>query len=358
MHHFNFDIKKLFLIIIICILCISSLISHPLSISWGKLNIYYNKVEAEIIILAEDLFLFHQIKPDTNHYFDFETLSKAAQIHKDSLSSWLYIENDLGKKLNVSFANFREKDIPEKIHKDSLLNYKIHYFLDFEINKKVDLLKVFLAFGGRSTNIPSIMMLGVTLSDFDYYFNGEISSGQPCIIYMDSENPQNYIRNNNLYSFPARNNKTISSEIKITDHEVTMEIKLEAQILETIVVFEKPIQNYSMSELRILVSNHFSKNIHTSINDSPTEMTNCWIIHPEINTKLTPAGNHKITIIFSFKSNTLIESLALQWDCFTWKHQILNSAIDLFGTKESFKFTRFQPTYNWNRINYFNESKY
>ena len=138
--------------------CVPTTFAHPISISSAVVDVYTNKVTAELNIMTEDLVLFHELKAGEDFKFSAEQLKEASKKHTRFLLDFFTVLDAKGNKLSGHEANIDTAQIDEEgLYPADLMSYSVVYLLEFPLEAPQDFITISQNFGGDDSALPSMM---------------------------------------------------------------------------------------------------------------------------------------------------------------------------------------------------------
>jgi hypothetical protein len=330
---------------------------HPFSVSWATLFARSDRIDLQLSILAEDLFLFQNIQPGDGDVFSKSILAQAANDHQEFLLRYFFLEDEQGRRLSGKIIEVKDQGIPEGgIHRDNLMEFSLMYLFEFDMPSPVTAVQVHQQFGGEQSPVPAIMMATAYQAGAEGSLTAEISPERPWLLFFDWEQPQNFCRDKSFSRFRNKKEFPVSS-ILIGDEGVHQELEIPLEMLETHISVPRAKVNELSSEerqqAREEVSAFFTQNILVEIDGrrvAPQLVRFDWKVEGEIaetGTAGLPVAGTTAFLAIHYPSGQPPASVSVTWDSFNWEKRNWRTKITAYEEALSFNFSRYQPEFKW-----------
>ncbi|HAY80407.1 MAG TPA: hypothetical protein DCY79_11420 [Planctomycetaceae bacterium] len=136
--------------------------AHPVSISRSLVYLTREQATAKVEVFLEDLFLFHNLKPNSADFLDTETLEKGIELHKKFVSERFTIQGVDGQPLKpIGPVRVTAKIPDEGVALAELMAHKLTFELDYEFPQPPEFLTFKQRFTDEAGILPSEMNLQV-----------------------------------------------------------------------------------------------------------------------------------------------------------------------------------------------------
>ena len=218
--------------------------AHPVSVTRTLVYVAHDRVDVTIEVFLEDLYLFHNLKPNETDYLDAATIRRGMDLHREFVATRFLIQNAEGL--------IRQSDNPPKVTADipddgvSLTELMAHK-LTFEMQYSFDTPPEFLTFEQRFTDadgvLPSEMQLQVRPENANKTISKALVPHSPETIRFDWTSPplskdaseqerERWTKQQQEATLGITSYSSVYSFLYIEDHEVRHEILIPLLTLE------------------------------------------------------------------------------------------------------------------------------
>ncbi|WP_144996244.1 hypothetical protein [Polystyrenella longa] len=164
--------------------------AHPISLTNAYIRVFPDKVSAKIEIFVEDLYLFHDLKPNDQDLLEPDTLRKGIELHKEFLAKHFQILDKDGNQLKGTVVDVREFDIPEEgLPLASLMFFQLTYTLEYDVDKP-EYLTFLQDMGNQDIGVPAETQLRVLQEGAKRRKEKLMLPGEPFTLRFNWENPE------------------------------------------------------------------------------------------------------------------------------------------------------------------------
>lgn len=166
-------------ILIAALACLSS-VEHPISITEADVYVTQTRVNMQLKMFAEDLYLFQDLEADEFDLLSPPDIKRAIQNHKSFLLERVIIRNVAGEKIPGRLVNLREFEIPEEgIHVGDLMNYSLTYQFEFDLEEPPEFLTFEQNIADANFIYPSEMKLAIKQAGSEAIYAENLKPGKP-----------------------------------------------------------------------------------------------------------------------------------------------------------------------------------
>ncbi|MCH2203271.1 MAG: hypothetical protein MK102_14980 [Fuerstiella sp.] len=215
-----------------------------MSVTRTLVYVAHDRVDVTIEVFLEDLYLFHNLRPDETDYLDTATIRRGMELHREFVATRFLIQDAEGL--------IRQSDNPPKVTADvpddgvSLAELMAHK-LTFEMQYSFDAPPEFLTFEQRFTDadgvLPSEMQLQVRPQNADETISKALVPHSPETIRFDWTSPplskdasqqerERWATQQQEATLGITSYSSVYSFLYIEDHEVRHEILIPLLTLE------------------------------------------------------------------------------------------------------------------------------
>ena len=327
--------------------------AHPISISWATLRTYEKKVDIQINILAEDLFLFQGLEPDEQGFCSKLAIEEAAGRHQEFLSQFFFLEDLEGNRLEGQFIRCQPFEIPAVgIHRDSLMQYSLLYFFEFRSPGPISGLQVFQQFGGSLSPIPAVVMATAYQDGAPGPLTAEVSRERPWLLSFDWKDPSAFGAKRGIPYFEK--DDACVAFLQIEDNGLRQEIAIPFKKLESFIPIERAQSAFLKTEEEVQASesiaSFFTQNIAVAINGRPTAPASVQVeFDGASEARGQPLANAVVRILLDYPAESPPSMLEVKLELFNWQARSYKAEISVFGKVMNHTFSRYQPAFYWKK---------
>lgn len=331
------------------------LAAHPVSISWATLRASQEKIGLQLNVLAEDLFLYHGLEAEGDGFFPAEQLLEAAERHKAFLQQYFFLEDLQGRRLTAGFPGLQAGGIPaEGIHKDSLMQHSLLYFIEFQTPPSIAGVQVHQQFGGSLSPIPALVMATAYQEGAPGSLTAELSRERPWLLRFNWENPELFAGNKGFGRFTA--GEDCSASFLIDETGIRQEVVLPFEKLETLLPLSRKEPSRLSEEEEQEAIALFSSRITVMANGQPAALSSARIVFGEQQQPIETEGyalnllpDTPVKVVLVYSAALPLSSVSVNWGVFNWQARSWKTEIRAFGKTESHTFSRYRPEYVWRK---------
>ena len=109
--------------------------AHPVSVTRTYVYVSREQATAKIEIFLEDLFLFHNLKPNDRDFLDADTIRRGIELHKQFVAERFLIRDVAGQPLAGRVVAVRQFDLPaEGVPLAELMAHNLTFELQYEFS--------------------------------------------------------------------------------------------------------------------------------------------------------------------------------------------------------------------------------
>lgn len=307
--------------------------SHPVSLTWANVRINGDQVSINFKVLLEDLIYFHH--PEHDGYYRYSTeISKAlSDVHGEIIEDYFYLTNAEGQRISLKLMAIDTKDLSEeKVDAMDLMKYSIRYQLTATLRSADwEQLIFHQEFDQHEIGIPSVTFLTAFNDGQRLVTDVAVSPGQPVTLLSSGE------------QVPINPSELTSSYLSITPLGIRHELTL-------------PYQEYVM--LTGLGSPTFDSTVtlsyfggHNPISANGLELTpelrNFTSLQSMDNGLLQPES--LVYLDLYYPTDKPAQQVAITWSDYNWQWRWFDSTIMTMDSTYQHTFSRYQPTFFWER---------
>lgn len=223
-------------VVLMLMVCASSGVAHPISLSAAAVNIREDKALVNLKIMLEDLVLYHNLQAGADERFPYDDLVAAAQKHRDFVLAYFTVRDAAGEVVPGEILRVDLSHIPKDGARQSqLMAHDVFYHLEFPLAQRQEFLTLTQTFGGEAAVLPAVMELVVFQNRALIQRPTQLLQSSAYTVKLDWENPptpsafnpQTYRQQKQAEAqrqLGITSYSGLYSFIYITDHEIRHEI--------------------------------------------------------------------------------------------------------------------------------------
>lgn len=352
--------------------------AHPISMSTAVADIYQDRVQIELRILAEDLMFYQSLEANKDQVLSRSDLVKGAHAHRGFLSKYFRVLTKDGSVLNGAFTEVDTAEIPEEgVRLDQVMDVGVYYQYRITLENAPDYLTFSQNFGGDDAPVPAVMDLILLQGGARLDFPVQIGPRSPHSVAIDWENPP---RNDRMYWRERRelmrqrreellgitSYSSTYAYIYVEPHEIRFEILAPLLTLETWL----PIQRKEKEFLSVEEQEKLKDSLEAFLRQKCKAFVDGVEVTPNLSrldfftldirdfakqSEKRPVGiqNGRAGMILSFSTKGTPNAASIEWNLFNDYTPLLNTMVYIFdGKGERHFFTENEPVWSWsnNRI--------
>ncbi|MEK6235936.1 MAG: hypothetical protein N2C14_14610 [Planctomycetales bacterium] len=236
--------------LLLSLLLAATAAAHPISISKSFAYVTPNAVKVRIEVFAEDLYLFHKLKPNARDALDARVMRSAIETHKQFLLERFVIRDAAGQPLTGNAGPVAEiggepeaTGLPAEIPLPELMTHTLAFELQYSLPSPPEFLTFSQRFSDKTAAIPAEMTLVVKQSNGSDARQTALRSNVPQTFRFDWNRPPlspdasdreraAWIANQKLDTLGVADYGAVYSFLYINDFEITHEILIPLMTLE------------------------------------------------------------------------------------------------------------------------------
>ncbi|MEN7550656.1 hypothetical protein AAG747_22240 [Rapidithrix thailandica] len=361
--------RTLWLILGLYFCCSLNLEAHPISISWAEAQVGKSKTTVRLRILAEDLYLYHQLQPDARDKISLDALYSAAQKHKLFLQKYFFIRDEQGNKLEAKFVKTDLSNLSiEGIEVSNLMEYSVYYVLEYT-HRQPRQFAFYQQFGGAHSPYNALMLLTVTTEGSQDKQTVELGREKPYIHSFDwSESPgkkpglfQSDLPVENQHSLLGIGSySALHSFLYVQTFEVRHEILIPFATLETWISVERKddlfLEVEEQQKAEDAIGRFFKGICRVEINGREISATVHRVDFYGLDfrdfAQLAPRkrlniAHARVGVILTFPVDLPVNQVRVNWKEFNFQIRKLNMTVYTYEQTFQKKLTRYQPVLQW-----------
>lgn len=305
---------------------------HPVSLTWANVRINGDQVTVNFKVLLEDLIYFHHPEHDGYYQYNTDQLRSLAELHGKIIEDYFYLTDAEGQRISLTMKAINTNALSgEQIAAMDLMRHSIHYRLTATLPAvSWAQLTFHQAFDQHEIGIPSVTFLTAYSAREQLATDVEVAPGQPFILLPTGNQP------------PINPSRLTSSYFTITPlgirHELTLPYKAYVQMTST----PTPApHNTALS--------YFANHNPITADDLvlTPELRNYTALQSEDGDLLQP--EHLVYLDLYYPTDQPAQQVAITWSDYHWQWRWFKSSILTMDSTYQHTFSRYQPTFFWER---------
>ncbi|MEZ6059400.1 MAG: hypothetical protein R3C19_03460 [Planctomycetaceae bacterium] len=164
--------------------------AHPISITQTSVYLTRTHATARIDVLLEDLFLFHQLAPNSEDVLERGVIERGIELHRQFLQDRFEITDARGTRYVPQSVNAVAADVPQNgVPLPELMAHQLTFELQFTFAAAPDVLTFTQRFTDEAAVLPSEMKLRVTQENAGAPFEHTLLPHNPWSLRINWDNP-------------------------------------------------------------------------------------------------------------------------------------------------------------------------
>ena len=230
--------------------------AHPISVTNTYVYVTREQVTAKIDVFVEDLFLFHDLKPNDQDFLEPDVVLEGVEKHKAFLLERFLIRDIAGHDLQGRVLPVKQMEMePEGIRLADLMAYKVTYELEYALQEPPEFLTFSQHLIDEQLLIPAEMQLRVKQENAGTPHREMLYPDQPVTIRFSWEHPplspddsqeawDQWYERQKEETLGITSYSSVYSFLYIEDSEVRHEILVPLLTLENSVLISRADNNF------------------------------------------------------------------------------------------------------------------
>ncbi len=218
---------------------------HPVSVTQAYAYVTRDAVDVKLEVFLEDLFLFHNLKPNDQDFLEPDIIQQGIELHKDFLLEKFVIRDLAGERLRGQMLEVqKKKDLPpEGVPLGELMAHTLVFRVQFVLPLPPEFLTVSQHFTGADGLVPAEMNLVVKQENAGEAHMATLRPDTPETVRFNWDNPplsaeaseeerKNWEKKQKEETLGITSYSSVYSFLYIEDFEVRHEILIPLLTLE------------------------------------------------------------------------------------------------------------------------------
>jgi hypothetical protein len=169
---------------------VSAAANHPVSVTETAAFVTRDKISVRISVFVEDLFLFHNLKPNAQDFLEPDVIRSGIGKHEQFLLERFVIRDVNGAKLSGRVIDVKEFEMPsEGVPMADLMAHKLEFRLEYELLKPPEFLTFSQHLVDQDVLIPAEMKLVIKQENAGTPFGAVLQPDHPETVRFSWDNP-------------------------------------------------------------------------------------------------------------------------------------------------------------------------
>ncbi len=229
----------------------SAIAAHPVSLTETAVYVQRHKISVTIDVFVEDLYLFHNLQPDTQNRIPVGEIEKAQRKHQEFLLERFQMRDASGELIRGRCVGVDQIALPpEGVALDDLMSYSYGFRFEYDLAQPLEFITFVQRLVDETTGIPAEMQLRVKQEGSETPYFATLFPGVPVTIRFSWENPplapdaseqewQKWFAKQREELLGITSYSSVYSFIYIEDNEIRHEILVPLATLEASVLIPR-----------------------------------------------------------------------------------------------------------------------
>ena len=348
--------------------------AHPISVTKSLVYVTQDKVTVHIEVFVEDLFLFHDLKPNDQDFLEPDDIEKGIQQHERFLLERFTIRDARGERLTGRSVQVQRSELPaEGIALGELMAYRLTFVQEYLLDTPPEFLTFSQHFADDQSLVPAEMQLHVQQENAETPYQQVLYPDTPQTMRLSWDHPplsadaseeqlQHWYEREKEQLLGITSYSSVYSFFYIQDHEVRHEILIPLLTLDESVLISRADENF----LEIAEQDLAAEQIRAFFQaGNPVEIDGV-VVEPVVDrldfygldfkdfairaerTRVSMASA-RVGIILSYRAQGTPNTVQVTWDRFNRFIWAVNMIVFAYEDNQSVTLTRIgrQNTYTW-----------
>ncbi len=347
---------------------------HPISLTEAVIYVQREKISVKIDVFAEDLYLFHNVKPNANNFLEPDDLDEAKQVHQQFLLDRFLMRDASGELLTGSPIDIDAFEMPEGgIPMGDLMNYTYGYHFEYPLESPIEFITITQQMIDETVGIPAEMQVRLKQEGSDSPFYAVLNPGEPMTIRLNWEHPpldpdaseeewDEWLTRQREEALGITSYSSLYSFLYIDDHEIRHEILAPLITLDSSVLIPRRDDPFleidEQPEAAEQIGAYFAAGNPVLINGIPVTPTIDRVDFYGVDFRdfaqrapeqRVSMANARAGVILRYPLSSPPEEVALTWDRFSRHIWNVRTVVYAYDETESKVFSRYgsEPTFHW-----------
>lgn len=316
--------------------------AHPVSVTQTRVYVAREQVTTEMQIFLEDLFLFHNLKPNNEDFLSRDVILKGIELHKKFILERFVIRDVAGEALKGRVVGVVGVDkLPDEgVSIAALMAHSLKFELEHELSAPPEFLTFSQNFTDKAGILPSEMKLTVKQENAKEAHTLDLRPGDVQTVRLDwkipplspeasKEEREKWAKAQKEATLGITSYSSVYSFLYIEDHEVRHEILIPVLTLEQSVLIARDEDNFldlaEQDEARVQIEAFFKTGNPIEIDGTRAEpvVSRCDFYGLDFKDFARQAPRKKVSlssarvgIILTYPTKTPPKTVKLTWNRF------------------------------------------
>lgn len=326
--------------------------SHPISITRASVYLTRESADVRIEVFLEDLYLFHQLKPNREDFLDLEVIRQGIELHEQFLAQRFELADVEGQRFKVENVVVGPYDLPaEGVPLSDLMGHQLVFDLQYIFDQPPEFLTFTQLFTNEESALPSETKLEVKQQGGGAVVEQTLMPHMPYSMRVNWDNPPlspeaseeergEWQQREKQSLLGITNYSRVYSFLYIDDFEVRHEILIPYLSLDEDLILARDedsvldlteqdlarqqIEGYFSSGNPVWIDGQLRAPVVQRCDFYGLDMTD---FAAPSKRRVVPVANARVALILSYRLDATPESIELKWNRFNGSVSSVSTSI-------------------------------
>ncbi len=162
---------------------------HPVSVTRTQLYVTREQATAKIVVFLEDLFLFHDLRPNDTDFLEPNVIAQGISLHKKFIAERFVLRDVSGRPLTGRVVDVQAKLPEEGVPLAELMAHQLTFELEYEFGLPPEFLTISQQFTDEEAILPSEMQVVLQQEGVGEVLTVELRPGDVESVRLNWESP-------------------------------------------------------------------------------------------------------------------------------------------------------------------------
>jgi hypothetical protein len=238
-------------VLLLAVVPASSTAAHPISLTQVYAFVTQSKVTVRLEIFAEDLFLFHDLRPNDADFLEPDVIQQGIKRHQSFLRERFTVRDVQGERLEPEALRVKRFEMePEGIPLADLMQHKLTFEMDYALDEAPEFLTFSQHLADDTRMVPVEMQIHIKQEGAGTPYEAQLDPEEPQTVRFSWDHPplsadasqqqwDQWYATQKRETLGITSYSTVYSFLYINDHEVRHEILIPLLTLEESVLIAR-----------------------------------------------------------------------------------------------------------------------
>ena len=230
--------------------------AHPVSVTRAYVYVSREQATAKIQVFLEDLFLFHNLKPNGQDFLEPDVIQRGIELHQQFIAERFQLRDVTGEPLAARVIGVEDAELPDEgVPLAELMAHTLTFELQYEFPSPPEFLTISQQFTDEEAVFPSEMKLILKQEHVDEPHTLELRPGDvesfrlnwelpPLSAEASAEEREEFVTKQKQETLGITSYSSVYSFLYINDYEVRHEILIPLLTLEESVLIARDADDF------------------------------------------------------------------------------------------------------------------